>query len=106
MNVPIYTQIPPLDKKGNFKKKFEVKMRVLGPQPQKDGIEKAVFINNIKLDFKIDILRFLESKSKGINYVIEEQKNIERNFVKAVSDFLGRKVSIKEIKKAILEGWI
>lgn len=88
------------------KLKFEVKMRVLGPDPKKDGVEKAVFIDDKKLDFKIDVFRFLESKYKGLSYMIQEQKKIEKEFIKSVSDFLGRKVTIEEIKKAILEGWI
>lgn len=99
-------EIPPLDEKGIPKLKFEVKMRVLGPDPKKDGVEKAVFINGQILDFKIDVFRFLDAKSKGFNFLLEEQKKIEREFVKSVSSFLGRKVTISDIKKAILEGWI
>jgi hypothetical protein len=104
-NIPIYKQLPPIDERGKPKLKFDVKMRALGSDP-KDGIEKAVFIDDQILDFKIDVFRFLEAKFKGMNYVIEEQKKIEREFVKSVSNFLGRKVSIQEIKKAIIEGWI
>jgi hypothetical protein len=99
-------EIPPLDAKGNFKRKFEVKMRPLGPNPQEDGVEKAVFIDGKKLDFKIDVLRFLEAKHKGINFLVEEQKKIEREFIKSVSEALGRKVTTEEIKRATLEGWI
>lgn len=104
--IPIYHELPPIDDKGKLKLKFEVKMKVLGPDPKKDGVEKAVFIDNKKIDFQIDVVRFLEARSKGINYLIEEQKKIEKEFVKAVSAFLGRKVRMEEIKKAILEGWI
>ena len=102
----ILSEIPPLDAKGNFKRKFEVKMRVLGPNPQEDGVEKAVFIDGKKLDFKIDVLRFLEAKHKGINFLIEEQQKIEKEFVKSVSEALGRKVTTEEIKRATLAGWI
>ncbi|NBT57591.1 hypothetical protein EBT16_02290 [bacterium] len=102
----IISEIPPLDAKGNFKRKFEVKMRPLGPNPQQDGVEKAVFIDGKKLDFKIDVLRFLEAKQKGINFLIEEQRKIEREFIKSVSEALGRKVTTEEIKRATLEGWI
>lgn len=105
-NLRIYKILPPLNEKGEFKLKFEVKMRSLGPDPSKDGIEKAVFIDDKKLDFKIDVLRFLEAKSKGVSYLVEEQKKIENEFVSSVSDFLGRKVVIEDIKKAIIEGWI
>jgi len=102
----LYKELPPVDENGNFKLKFEVKMRPLGPDPQKDGVEKAVFINNEQLDFKIDVLRFLEAKNKGMSFLIEEQKKIEKEFVKSVSEYLHRKVTIFDIKKAILEGWI
>lgn len=104
--IPIYKELPPLDERGNPKHKFEVKMRPLGRDPQKDGIEKAVFIDGKKIDFTIDVLRFLEAKSKGINFLIEEQKKIEKDFVNSVSNFLSRRVKIAEIKKAIIEGWI
>lgn len=99
MNIEIYNQMP------SNKKKFEVKMRFLGSTPE-DGVEKAVFIDNKKIDFKIDVFRFLEAKSKGPKFLFEEQKKIEKEFRRSVSDFLGRKVTIEEIKKAILEGWI
>lgn len=102
----IETEIPPFDKNGNFKHKFEVKMRPLGPNPKEDGVEKAVFINGKKLDFKIDVLRFLEAKQKGINYLMQEQKKIEKEFIKSVSEAIGRRVTTEEIKKATIEGWI
>jgi hypothetical protein len=99
-------EIPPKSADGNFMHKFEVKMKVLGKDPQKDGVEKAVFIDGKKLDFKIDVTRFLEAKSKGINFLIEEQKKIEKEFVKSVSEVIGRKVTTEEIKKATVTGWI
>lgn len=100
MSIEIHKNIESINKK-----KFEVRMRFLGSSPE-DGVEKAVFIDGQKLDFNIDVLRFLEAKSKGNKFLIEEQKKIEINFVKCVSNFLGRKVKIEEIKKAILSGWI
>jgi hypothetical protein len=102
----IYVDVPPLDKNGNFKHKFEVKMRALGPNPKQDGVEKAVFVDGQKLDFKIDVIQFLEAKQKGIQYLIQEQKKIEKAFVKSVSEAIGRKVTTEEIKKATIEGWI
>jgi hypothetical protein len=102
----IITEVPPLDSKGNPKRKFEVKMRALGSDPQKDGVEKAVFIDGNKIDFKIDVIRFLEAKRKGMDFLIEEQKRIEKDFVKSVSDAIGRRITSQDIKRAILEGWI
>ena len=105
-NIFATNELPPKDSNGNFMHKFEVKMKVLGKDPQKDGVEKAVFIDGKKLDFKIDVTRFLEAKSKGINFLIEEQKKIEKEFINSVSDAVGRKVTTAEIKKATMTGWI
>lgn len=106
ISLPGFGQLPPLDKNGKPKLKFEVKMRVLGSDPKKDGVEKAVFVDGKKLDFKIDVLRFLEAKSRGIDEMIREQKRIESEFIKAVSDAVGRRIRPSELKRAILEGWI
>lgn len=100
------TDLPPPDDKGGFKRSFRVMMRPLGPDPRRDGVEKAVFVDGKKIDFSIDVLRFLEARQKGPKYLIEEQKRIERQFVKAVSDALGRRVTVEEVKKASAEGWI
>lgn len=102
----IDTDIPPMDASGRFKKRFSVMMRPLGPDPARDGAEKAVFVDGKKLDFAIDVMRFLEARSKGPKYLFEEQKKIEREFVKSVSEAVGRRVTVEEIKRATVEGWI
>lgn len=102
----IETELPPLDDKGRFKKKFRVMMRPLGSDPQRDGVEKAVFVDDKKLDFTIDVIRFLEAKRMGPDHLFREQKRIEREFVKSVSEAVGRRVTVDEIKRATSEGWI
>jgi hypothetical protein len=102
----IETEVPPLDEKGRFKRRFQVMMRPLGDDFQRDGVEKAVFVDGKKLDFSIDVVRFLEARRKGPKYLFEEQKRIEKAFVKSVSEAVGRRVTVKEIKKATEEGWI
>lgn len=102
----IKDNVPPLDEKGIPKHKFQVMMRFLGDDPLRDGVEKAVFIDDKKLDFSIDVLRFLEEKSRGSDHLICEQKRIEKQFVKSVSEAVGRKVTVEEIKRATAEGWI
>ena len=102
----IDTEIPPPDGKGGFMRRFEVMMRSLGSDPIKDGVEKAVFVDKKKLDFSIDVIRFLEARRKGPKYLIEEQKLIEREFIKVVSEAVGRRITVEEIKKATAEGWI
>ena len=102
----IESEIPPFDGRGGLKKSFKVMMRPLGSDPSRDGAEKAVFVDGKKLDFRIDIIRFLEARRKGPKYLFEEQKKIEKEFVKSVSEAVGRKVTVEEIKRATVEGWI
>lgn len=84
------------------KKTFEVKMR-----PAKGGgIEKAVFIGGELLDWQIDLNSFVEAIKMGPQYYRAIQKDIEMHFVSSVSEFLGRKVSADDIKKAIKSGYI
>lgn len=102
----IETELPPPDGRGGFKRSFRVMMRPLGPDPKKDGVEKAVFVDGRKIDFSIDVVRFLEARQKGPKYLAQEQRRIEREFVESVSDALGRRVTTEEIKRATAEGWI
>lgn len=84
------------------KKRFEVKMRSDGS----GGIEKAIFIDDELLDWQIDMNSFVDAMKMGPQYMREIQRSIETHFVDSVSDFIGRKVSILEIKEAIKTGWI
>jgi carbon monoxide dehydrogenase subunit G len=84
------------------KKSFQVMMR-----KARDGsVEKAIFIGGELLDWQIDLASFVDAASMGPTYMREIQRDIEKHFVESVSDFLGRKVTIEEIKQAIQVGWI
>lgn len=84
------------------KKKFEVKIRTA----QGGGVEKAIFIDGELLDWQVDLNSFVEAMKMGPMYVKEMQKDIEKHFVESVSDFVGRKVTSDDIKKAIKDGYI
>lgn len=83
------------------KKSFEVKMVSLD-----GGLQKQIFIDNELLHWSIDTASYIEAVKMGPMYQREIQKSIEKHFIDSVSDFLGRKVSILEIKEAIKSGWI
>lgn len=84
------------------KKRFEVRMR-----PAKGGgIEKAIFIGGEMLDWQIDMNSYMEAMQMGFIYRREIQRDIEKHFIESVSDFLGRNVTMEEIKNAIKTGWI
>lgn len=84
------------------KKRFEVRIR-----PKPDGsVEKAIFIDDELLDWSIDMNSYMEAVKMGSKYLRAVQADISRHFVESVSDFLGRKVTIEEIKKATQTGWI
>lgn len=84
------------------KKKFEVKFR-----EHPDGYqEKAVFIDNEKLEYSIDISAYREASKMGLVYKHAVQRDIEKHFCESVSEVLGRKVTLNDIKQAIVTGWI
>jgi hypothetical protein len=84
------------------KKRFEVKIR-----PAKGGgFEKAIFIDNELLDWQIDLNSYFEAMKMGPQYHREIQRSIEMHFIESVSEVLGRKVTMDEIKNAINTGWI
>ena len=84
------------------KKRFEVKMRpAVG-----GGVEKAIFIDNELLDWQIDLNSYFDAMKMGQQYRREIQRNIEEHFIESVSDTLGRKVTMEDIKAAIKTGWI
>lgn len=84
------------------KKRFEVKMRVTPDR----GVEKAIFIGGEMLDWQIDINSYVEAVKMGFQYRRAVQRDIEKHFVESVSDFLGRHVTMDDIKEAIKSGWI
>lgn len=84
------------------RKKFEVRFL-----QHKDGYqEKALFIDGIKIDYSIDISSFREAQKMGPAMTLEVKKDIAKHFTSCVSDVLGRNVTMEEIKKAIMTGWI
>ena len=85
------------------KKTFEVKMREVKGG---GGIEKAIFIDGQLLDWRVDIQSLMEAMKMGPQYYKGVQRDIEKHFVESVSDFVGRKVTAEEIKKAIKDGYI
>lgn len=88
--------------KDIIKKKFEVKFRM---HPN-GSMEKDVFIDGVKLDYSVDISAYREASSWGPMYKQAVQEDIEKHFTKSVSEFIGRKVTIDDIKNAIQTGWI
>jgi hypothetical protein len=84
------------------KKRFEVRMR----HAKGGGIEKAIFIEDEQLDWQIDMNSYIDAMKMGPMYRRAIQKDIEKHFVESLSDFLGRKVTMEEIKTAIKTGWI
>jgi hypothetical protein len=83
------------------KKRFEIKF-------QKDGdkVVKAIFIDDIMLDYSVDIEALKEISKLGLEYKKAALLDIENHFVKCVSEMVGRDVSKEELNKAFTTGWI
>lgn len=92
----------PMGADGKPKKRFEVRMR----QHPNMEIEKAIFIGDEKLDWTIDITSYMEACKMGLQYKLAVQDDIAKHFISSVGEFLGRYVTIEEIKSAIKTGWI
>ena len=82
-------------------KTFEVKMR-----KEKGNVQKAIFVGGELLDWNIDMDSYMEAVKMGFMYQRDVQRDIEKHFITSVSDFLGRKITMEDIKKAIQTGWI
>jgi hypothetical protein len=84
------------------KKRFEVKFR-----QHPDGfVEKDVFIDGERLDYSINLSDYFEAAKMGAQFKKAVQEDIVRHFTESVSEFLGRRVTIKDIENAIKTGWI
>ena len=93
---------PPLQEDGTPMVTFETKQR-----KRDDGtIEKAVFIDGEQLDWSVDTSSLMEAMKMGPKFYRSVQKDIEKHYVDSVSEFIGRKVTPNEIKRAIQNGWI
>ncbi len=84
------------------KKRFEVRMKM----HSNGSIEKQIFIDNEMLDWSVDSSSFLEAQKMGPQYMRAVQEDIAKHFIESVSEVLGRKVTIEDIKQATIDGWI
>lgn len=94
--------IPPLDKFGKEKLRFEVRIG----KDKSGKLKKHIFIDKQLLDWSIDIESLAMAMKMGEEYREIVKKDIERHFVESVSDFIGRKVTTDEIIKATQTGWL
>jgi len=70
------------------------------------SIEKQIFIDGEMLDWSVDSSSFLEAQKMGPQFALAVQRDIAKHFIESVSEVLGRKVTMDEIKEAIRTGWI
>lgn len=74
---------------------------------QPDGTaKKALFVNNIEVDYQIDMNDYIEALQMGPAFRKAVQDDICQHFASCVSDCLGRRVTMAEIKQATKTGWI
>ena len=83
------------------RKKFEVRAK-----ETKGRIENVIFINDEPLDWSVDMDSYAKAVKMGPDYVKVVQESIANHFVDAVSEVLGRKVTMADINKAKITGWI
>ena len=92
----------PLRADGTPKVRFEVMMRAA----PNGVIEKAVFINGEELDWAMDASSLMEARSMGPKFFRAVQEDIIKHYIESVSEVVGRRLTIEDIKDAIKTGWI
>lgn len=92
----------PKRKDGTLMVRFETRTTI-----GKGGIlEKKIFIGGEELDWSINQTDLLEARKMGPVFFKAIQMDIAKHFAESVSDFLGRRVTIKDIQKASKTGWL
>jgi hypothetical protein len=94
---PIWT--PNSKEKEKGKIPFEVRL-----VPKNGTYYKEIFIGGEKLDFSIDVNDYRIGVQKG--YGLEVKKSIVNYFCHAVSDCVGRKITVDDIIAAQKSGYI
>jgi len=84
------------------KVKFETRIKL----HSNGSVEREVWIGGEKFDWSMDVTSFHEAVKMGPMYKKAVQADIVKHFVDSVSDFLGRKVTMKEVNEATKRGWI
>jgi hypothetical protein len=85
------------------KKKFEFKHRILeGGQTQ-----VGIFIDDELFDWEVDTNAVSKIIATGDQHLMKAvQDDIQKHFIESLSEFVGRKITFSDIKKAEKEGWI
>jgi hypothetical protein len=83
------------------KKKFEIKFK-----KHNGKVVKAIFIDDVMLDYSVDVEALKKISSLGPEYKKAALLDIEKHFVECVSEMVGREVTHDELIKAFRMGWI
>ena len=90
------------------KKTFKVKFKKDNDKVVKanDKVVKAIFIDDVMLDYSVDIEALKEISALGIEYKKAALLDIEKHFLKCVCEMIGRDVTNEELAEAFRTGWI
>jgi hypothetical protein len=70
------------------------------------SIEKQIYIDDELLDWSVDIESFHEACRMGPLYEKAAKESIARHFLESVSEVVGRKLTVDDIKNAHINGYI
>ena len=92
----------PLHPNGKPMKSFDIEMR----KGENGKIEKVVIIDNIEVDWSVDMNVLFDAARMGPHMLRAVQQDIARHYIQCISEVVGRKVSAQDIQKATDTGWI
>ena len=69
--------------------------------------ENALFIDNEQFEWSVDEASVAKVAATGDEFMMNAiKKDIEQHFLDSLSEFVGRKITFKEVKEAEKTGWI
>ena len=69
-------------------------------------VEKKIFVDDVEMEYSIDITSFQEACKMGPHFKAAVQRDIEQHFTDCVSEMVGAKLTLEDIKLAIKNGYI
>jgi hypothetical protein len=91
---------------GKFKEVNRVPFETRVITHPNGSLERKIFIDNVMLDYSVDISSLHEAMKMGPSYAAAIKADIVRHFSTCVSEMVGRKVSYDEIIEATKNGYI
>jgi|GEM_PF-5550852 len=105
-NIDQFSQEPPKDKDGKYKKRFEVKEEATQGFVPGPYFQKNIYIDGELFDWSIDEEAYHWAEKQGPQMLMVVQQDIAKYFLECLSETVGKRVTIQDLQEAEKTGWI